>query len=188
MVYIFESFSLGVGLAMDACAVSMTNGLSAPNMKKSKMLFIAFAFSLFQAIMPLIGYFCGQLFVGFISKFVPYIALGLLSFIGIHMLIEGVKNDCEKDCDCTLTFKKIIVQAIATSIDALSVGVTLIALKWYQAIISALIIGVLTFILCLISIVIGKKFGDSLGNKAKILGGIILVLIGIEIFVKGVFF
>ncbi len=188
MTYLIESFSLGVGLAMDACAVSMTNGLSAPKMKKSKMILIALAFSLFQTAMPLIGYFAGQLFVDFITKFIPYIALVLLGFIGINMLIEGLKKGEDKEENGELTFKKIILQAIATSIDALSVGVTLIALVWYKAIISALIIGLVTFILCFISIVIGKKFGDSLGSKAKILGGTILIIIGIEIFITGVFF
>ncbi len=173
---------------MDACAVSMTNGLSVPNMKKSKMLFIAFAFSLFQALMPLIGYFAGQLFVGFISKFVPYIALVLLGFIGINMLLDAFKKDENESDSNDLTFKKIIMQAVATSIDALSVGITIISYAWYEAVISALIIGVVTFVLCFISIIIGKKFGDSLGNKAKILGGIILIAIGIEIFVSGVFF
>lgn len=188
MGYILQSFSLGVGLAMDACAVSMTNGLSVPNMKKSKMLFIAFTFALFQALMPLIGYFAGQLFVDFISVFVPYIALLLLLFIGINMLIEGFKKDCECEKCSALTFKKVILQAIATSIDALSVGITIISYTVFEAVISALIIGVVTFVLCFISIIIGKKFGDSLGNKAKILGGIILIIIGIEIFVSGVFF
>ncbi len=188
MGYIIQSFSLGAGLAMDACAVSMTNGLTAPNMKKSKMFLIALAFSLFQALMPLLGYFAGQLFVDFIGKFIPYIALIILTFIGINMLLDGLKKDDEKDENNALTFKKIIVQAVATSIDALSVGITIIAYAWYEAVISALIIGTVTFILCFISIIIGKKFGDSLGNKAKILGGIILIIIGVEIFVSGVFF
>ena len=188
MGYLLQSFSLGVGLAMDACAVSMTNGLSVPNMKKSKMLFIAFTFALFQALMPLIGYFAGQLFVDFISVFVPYIALILLLFIGINLLIEGFKKDCECEKCSTITFKKVIMQAIATSIDALSVGITIISYTIIDAIISALIIGVVTFVLCFISIIIGKKFGDSFGSKAKILGGIILIVIGIEIFVTGVFF
>ncbi len=188
MGYIIQSFSLGAGLAMDACAVSMTNGLSAPNMKKSKMFLIALAFSLFQAVMPLIGYFAGQLFIDFIGKFIPYIALLILGFIGINMLLDSLKKEDDGEKDNSLTFKKIIVQAVATSIDALSVGITIIAYAWYEALISALIIGAVTFVLCFISIIIGKKFGDSLGNKAKILGGIILVAIGIEIFVSGVFF
>ena len=188
MGYILQSLGLGAGLAMDACAVSMTNGLLAPKMKKFKMLLIAFAFSLFQAIMPLIGYFAGQLFVEYIDKFVPYIALIILGFIGINMLLDAFKKQEEIDQDSTLTFKKIIVQAVATSIDALSVGVTIIAYAWYEAVVSALIIGAVTFVLCFISIIIGKKFGDSLGNKAKILGGVILIAIGIEIFVSGVFF
>ena len=188
MGYILQSLGLGAGLAMDACAVSMTNGLSAPNMKKSKMFLIALAFSLFQALMPLIGYFAGQLFVDFIGKFIPYIALVILGFIGVNMLLDGLKKEEENIENNSLTFKKIIVQAVATSIDALSVGVTIIAYAWYEAVISAFIIGAVTFVLCFISIIIGKKFGDSLGNKAKVLGGIILIAIGIEIFVTGVFF
>ena len=189
MSYIFQSFSLGVGLAMDASAVSMTDGLTMPSMKKGKMLFIALTYSVFQTLMPLIGYFAGSIFVDFLSKFVPYIALVLLGFIGVNMLIEGLKKeDIEVVKLETLQLKTILLQGIATSIDALSVGITMITYSIVEMLISVSIIGGVTFILCFISIIIGKKFGNSLGKKAKLVGGIILTIIGFEIFIKGVFF
>ncbi len=188
LTFYINGIGFGVGLAMDACAVSMTNGLNEPKMKKSKVLGIALTYALFQMAMPLIGYFAGHIFVNTLAKYVPYIALIILSYIGVHTIIESVKCN-EVECKVTkLTFSMVITQAIATSIDALSVGVTLLTYTFLEALITALIIGVTTFLLCILAVYVGKKFGDSLGNKAKILGGVVLIIIGLEIFVKGVFF
>ncbi len=188
---IITSFFLGIGLAMDACAVSMANGLNEPKMKLRKIILIAFMFGLFQALMPFIGYLVGSAFLTKISGIIPYVALILLGIVGGKMLFEGIDSKDEIDDESKskeLTFKVLIIQAIATSIDALSVGFTISDYKMIEAIISVVIIAIVTFIICVFAVFIGKKFGTKLGKKAEILGGIILIAIGIEIFVSGVFF
>lgn len=187
--FFFNSALLGVGLAMDAFSVSLANGLNEPCMKKSKMLGVAGTFSLFQFAMPMIGFLCvstlAQHFATF-QKFIPWIALFLLCFIGAKMLIEGIKN---KDCACeekqVVTLGALIVQGIATSIDALSVGFTIANYDLLHAFVSCLVIAVVTFAICLGGLFLGKKFGTKLSNKASLLGGAILIFIGIEIFIKG---
>lgn len=188
---IITSFFLGIGLAMDACAVSMANGLNEPKMKLRKIILIAFMFGLFQALMPFIGYLVGSAFLTKISGIIPYVALILLGIVGGKMLFEGIDSKDEIDDESKskeLTFKVLIIQAIATSIDALSVGFTISDYKMIDALISVTIIAIVTFIICVFAVFIGKKFGTKLGKKAEILGGIILIAIGIEIFVSGVFF
>ena len=187
-MFFLNAVAFGVGLAMDAFSVSMANGLNEPTMRKRKMCAIAGTFTFFQTLMPLLGYFCvhtiASLFEAF-QKFIPWIALILLCFIGGKMLLEGIRNkdgDVEKPA---VGFSALIVQGIATSIDALSVGFTIAELSWAEAIIEALIIGAVTFVICLGGVFIGRKFGTKLANKASILGGIILIFIGIEIFVGG---
>ena len=187
--FFFNSALLGVGLAMDAFSVSLANGLNEPCMKKSKTLGVAGTFSLFQFAMPMIGFLCvstlAQHFATF-QKFIPWIALFLLCFIGAKMLIEGIKN---KDCACeekqVVTLGALIVQGIATSIDALSVGFTIANYDLLHAFVSCLVIAVVTFAICLGGLFLGKKFGTKLSNKASLLGGAILIFIGIEIFIKG---
>ena len=187
--FFFNSALLGVGLAMDAFSVSLANGLNEPCMKKSKMLGVAGTFSLFQFAMPMIGFLCvstlAQHFATF-QKFIPWIALFLLCFIGAKMLVEGIKN---KDCACeekqVVTLGALIVQGIATSIDALSVGFTIANYDLLHAFVSCLVIAVVTFAICLGGLFLGKKFGTKLSNKASLLGGAILIFIGIEIFIKG---
>lgn len=180
-----EMFLLGVGMAMDASAVSMTNGLVEPKMKKNKMLLIAFAFGFFQFLMPLIGYFAGSIFKDFLTQFTSFVALFLLSFIGGKMLIEGIKHTKSDDIIATnLTYKDLFVQAIATSIDALTIGLMFVGWKTTRAFLASGIIGIVTFCLSFICIIIGKKFGDKLSNKAEIVGGIILILIGIKTFIE----
>ena len=187
---------LGLGLAMDACAVSMANGLKEPCMKVGKISLIALLFAFFQAAMPLIGWVCVHTVVEKFQAFgkaVPFIALGLLGFIGGKMLYEGLTHkDCEKQdsCGCAkpLTFFALIVQAIATSIDALSVGFTIAEYNFTEALVAVAVIALVTFITCFIAVFLGKKFGTKLGNKAEVLGGLILIGIGIEIFISGVFF
>lgn len=195
-MFYMQSILLGVALAMDACAVSMANGLNEPKMARWKHVLIAVTFGLFQALMPLIGYFVGHAFIEYIEKFIPWIALILLGFLGSKAIISSVKeiketkleNNQEKEPVLkTLTIKLLLVQAIATSIDALSVGLTISDYSILEAIICALIIAVVTIIICLVAVQIGKKFGDALGSKAEILGGIILILIGLEIFISSFF-
>lgn len=185
--FYIQSGLFGVGLAMDACAVSMANGLNEAKMKTRKAVLIALMFGLFQALMPLIGYFVGHALLQYIEAYIPWIALILLGFIGGKMLVEGIKHKDEEHVAKSLTFIGIVVQAIATSIDALSVGLTIAEYTVLEAIICATIIAVVTFIISFIAVHIGKKFGTKLGNKAEILGGIILIAIGLEIFISSFF-
>ena len=188
-LFIFNSVLLGVGLAMDAFSVSMANGLNEPSMKRKKMCLVAFVFAAFQALMPMIGWICVHTVVQYFTafeKFIPWIALGLLGFIGGKMLVEGIKNEEEIEA-AGVGFSALMIQGVATSIDALSVGFTIADYGFVAALVCALIIAVVTFFICMGGLVIGKKFGTKLSNKASILGGVILIIIGIEIFVTGVF-
>lgn len=189
-VFFVNSILLGVGLAMDAFSVSLANGLQDPKMKRGKMAGIAGVFAGFQAMMPMLGWICVhtvmQYFEAF-EKFIPWIALILLVFIGGKMLMDGIKNKEEEEESPALGFVALMVQGVATSIDALSVGVTNSGYNLPMALVSALIIAAVTFVICMAGIVIGKRFGTKLSNKATILGGLILIFIGIEIFIKGIF-
>ena len=190
-LFYVQSLGLGFALAMDAFSVSLANGLNEPCMRRRKMCGVAGMFAFFQTLMPLLGWVLVSTLVGFFSvfePFIPWIALGLLAYIGVKMLIEGIKN--EDECPCSqkgLGFGALVVQGIATSIDALSTGFTISEYRWYEALLCALIIGVLTFGICLAGIFIGRKSGTKLAGKAGILGGVILIVIGLWIFVKGVF-
>ena len=187
--FFVNSIMLGVGLAMDAFSVSMANGLNEPNMKRKKMCIVALVFAGFQALMPMIGWICVHTVVQYFTAFeklIPWIALGLLGFIGGKMLIEGIKNQEEEIEVAGVGASALVVQGIATSIDALSVGFTISEYGFAMALVCAAIIAAVTFIICMGGLVIGKKFGTKLSNKASILGGVILIIIGIEIFVTGV--
>lgn len=186
--FYIQSLLLGIGLAMDACCVSMANGLNNPKMSILKALIISFTFGAFQMGMPLIGYFVGHAFIQYIEPFIPWIALLLLGFLGGKMLIEGIKNDDEETKNESLTLKIILIQAVATSIDALSVGFTIADYSVIEAVVSTSFILLATFGICVGAVYVGKKFGTKLGNKANILGGLILIAIGINIFVQGIFF
>lgn len=186
--FIIYSIGLGIGLAMDAFSVSLANGLNDRTMKTRKMIGIAGIFAFFQALMPMIGWVCvhtiAQMFTSF-QKFIPWIALVLLLFIGGKMLFEGIT----KKCDCELSgvgIAALLVQGVATSIDALSVGFTISEYDLIMAVLCALIIAVVTFIVCMFGVFLGKKFGTCLAGKASILGGSILVIIGISIFLRGI--
>lgn len=185
------SILLGAGLAMDAFSVSLANGLSEPKMKLAKLLGIALTFAVFQAAMPMIGWICVHTVVRYFEsfeKFIPWIALVLLCYIGGKMLLDSIR--CKDDaCTCTrLTFGALLIQGVATSIDALSVGFTIAEYGLIEAIVSVLIIAAVTFIICTAGLFLGQKFGTRLAGKAGILGGVILIAIGIEIFITGVFF
>lgn len=192
LVFFINSILLGVGLAMDAFSVSLANGLNEPKMKFGRMSFIAGVYAFFQFAMPLIGWICVHTILVYFQKFqnfIPWIALILLLYIGGKMLIEGIKGEEEaEEGEKTLKFSVLIVQGIATSIDALSVGFTIAEYGFVQAFIASLIIAVVTFAICIGGLELGKKIGTKLSNKAAILGGVILIGIGVEIFIKGVFF
>ena len=182
-------FVLGVGLAMDAFSVSMANGLHDPKMNKGTMCKIAGTFGLFQAAMPMIGWVCVHTIVELFSSFetlIPWIALALLGYIGGKMLLDGIRGE-EAEEAAELSAGALFMQGVATSIDALSVGFTISEYGWLMALTAAIIIAVVTFILCMAGLRIGKKFGTQLSGKANILGGVILIGIGLEIFLTGVF-
>jgi len=185
--FYINSVLLGVGIAMDAFSVSLANGLNDPKMKKRKMLAISGVFSFFQAIMPLIGWCLVQTVIKrfkIVANFVPCIALVLLTYLGLNMIFDGVKNKKQTLAN-SIGIWGVLVQAVATSIDALSVGFTISSYNLMLALLSSLIIFVIAFIICNAGFYIGKKFGNILANKASIIGGIILILIGIEIFIIG---
>lgn len=188
LLFFLNSICLGVGLAMDAFSISLANGLSEHEMPFLKMLGVAGIFAFFQALMPTLGWFCVHTVASFFAtfqKFVPFIALVLLGYIGITMLISGAKhNDLEVEKRKKVTFLALVLQGIATSIDALSVGFTTASYNLTQALISAFIIGAVTFVICLVGILIGKRFGTHFSSFADILGGSILVFIGLEIFIS----
>ena len=186
-MFFFNSILFGVGLAMDAFSVSMANGLHEPDMKKSKLLLIAGTFALFQIAMPLIGWFCvhsiAEAFTAF-GRFIPWIALALLAYIGTEMLIDGIKHKEGKSEDTAVGVGALMIQGVATSIDALSVGFTIAEYDLLSALTEAVIIGVVTFFICVAGVRIGKKFGTMLADKASVLGGVILIAIGLEIFIS----
>ena len=186
-VFFLNSALLGVGLAMDAFSVSMANGLHEPKMGRAKMARIAGTFAVFQAAMPMIGWICVHTIVELFSSFeilIPWIALGLLAFIGGKMLYEGVVGG-EAEEAVEIGAGALFVQGVATSIDALSVGFTIAEYGLIMALTCAVIIAAVTFFICLAGLAIGKRFGTKLAGKANILGGVILIAIGIEIFVSG---
>lgn len=192
VMFFLNSFLLGVGLAMDAFSVSMVNGLNELKMSKGRMCLIAGCYAIFQFAMPMIGWICVHTIVVYFekfNKFVPWIALILLLYIGIKMIIEAVRDTEEPEVvEKRLPFKTLLIQGLATSIDALSVGFTIADYGVFMAIISSLIIAIVTFAICMFGLFLGKKVGTKFSDKASIIGGIILIGIGIEIFVKGVFF
>lgn len=188
-MFFFNSIFLGVGLAMDAFSVSMADGLNEPDMKKGTIIKIAGTFAGFQALMPLIGWTCVHTVVQYFTAFeplIPWIALILLGFIGSKMLIEGIQNKTDCEASVGISIGTLLIQGVATSIDALSVGFTIAEYDWLMAITAAVIISAVTFFICVAGLLIGKKFGTKLSNKAQILGGVILIGIGLEIFIKGI--
>ena len=188
-VFFLNSVLLGVGLAMDAFSVSLANGLHDPHMSRRRSAIIAGTFAGFQAAMPMLGWVCVHTIVELFSSFetfIPWIALALLSYIGGKMLVEGIKGE-EAEEAAELSAGALFVQGVATSIDALSVGFTISEYGWLMALVCSLIIAVVTFFVCAAGLSLGKKFGTKLSGKASVLGGVILIGIGLEIFVTGVF-
>ena len=202
IVLIFNSILLGLGLAMDAFSVSLADGLSEHKMKSGRMCLIAGTFAAFQFIMPLIGWFCihclAEAFT-VIYTYVPFVACALLFFIGGKMVLEGVRDTLDKKeaaangqeiqpeaADKKITLNTLVVQGIATSIDALSVGFTIASYSALKALVSSLIIGVVTFAVCIAGIIIGKKVGTKYAEKSAIFGGCVLIAIGLEQLITGI--
>ena len=189
LMFFINSILLGAGLAMDAFSVSVANALADPKMKKRRMLIIAGAFGFFQFLMPLIGWVCVKTIVSYFEafeKFVPYIALALLAYIGGKMIFDSLKKGEEEQGSSKLSAGTLFIQGIATSIDALSVGFTIEKYNFISALIACIIIFIVTFAICMAGLVIGKNVGNKYSKSAQIIGGIILIAIGIEIFVKGI--
>lgn len=188
LMFFVNSILFGIGLAMDAFSVSLADGLREPQMKRGRLLTIAGLFGGFQGLMPLIGWFLVHTVVRFFEGFLnvtPWIALVLLLFIGGNMLREGIRGGDLEDVN-VLSAGTLLLQAVATSIDALSVGISIVRYSALQALVCALIIAVITFGLCVIGLRIGRRAADRLQGKAQILGGVILILLGIEICLTGV--
>lgn len=189
-LFFFNSIALGIGLAMDAFSVSLANGLHEPRMSGKRMCLIAGTYAFFQWAMPMLGWFlvrkAEEAFSQF-QKFIPWIALGLLSWIGGKMLIEGIRQLRSPDPEDTvyqpLTLPVLLVQGIATAIDALSVGFTIESYHFPEALTCSLIIAAVTFVICMAGVIIGKKFGTIYAKHASIFGGLILIGIGLEIFI-----
>ncbi len=189
-LFFVNSVLLGVGLAMDAFSVSMANGLNEPRMSKVRMCGIAGVFAGFQALMPMTGWFCVHTLVRYFTAFepaIPWIALILLCYIGGKMLFDGIRNQDGEEGTTSLGLGALLLQGVATSIDALSVGFTIADYNALMALAASLIIAAVTFVICMGGLVIGKTFGTRLSNRAQILGGVILIAIGLEIFITGVF-
>lgn len=192
LLFLLNSIALGVGLAMDAFSVSMANGLNEPGMPKKRMALIAGTFAFFQWFMPMVGWLAVHTVLSYFKafqKFIPWIALILLCWIGGKMLFDGFtsKESEEAEEETKVSHGALFVQGIATSIDALSVGFTIAAYNLLQAFSASVIIAIVTFFICIAGLFIGRKFGMKLSNKASILGGVILIAIGLEIFITGIF-
>ena len=179
---IWEIFLIAVGLSMDAFAVAVCKGLKMPKINKKQTALIALFFGGFQGLMPLIGYFLGKQFEQYIVSVDHWITFVLLGFIGGKMIYESFKKD-DEDEDKPFNIKELFVLAIATSIDALAVGITFAFLQVNIAV-SVAFIGVITFILSAIGVFIGHKFGEKYKSKAEFAGGLILVLIGLKILLE----
>ncbi len=190
-VFFLNSILLGVGLAMDAFSVSVAGGLQEPDIGRGQMSLRAGVFGFFQFAMPMIGWVCVHTIVErfrAFEQFIPWIALILLCYIGGKMLVEGLRKKGEEDCAPTrVGAVTLLLQGIATSIDALSVGFTIASYAWVMALVCSLIIAVVTYFLCLGGFRIGKTVGNRFSGKAEVLGGAILIFIGLEIFIRGVF-
>ena len=191
LAFFLNSALFGVGLAMDAFSVSVANAIADPGMKAGQRLRIAGCFALFQILMPLLGWFCvrtiAESFTAF-QRFIPWIALALLLYIGGKMLLEGLRGGAdEAETDKALGGGTLLLQGVATSIDALSVGFTIEEYPFPAALTEALIIGAVTLAICLGGLFLGRRIGEKLSRFAPILGGVILIGIGVEIFLTGIF-
>ena len=191
---IWEIVTIGVGLSMDAFAVGMTDGMAEPRMRILKIFLIAGAFGLFQFLMPVLGYYLGSVFTSLVKRIAPWLSFAILAFLGGKMIFDFIMEHRKKGEDSPPAHPtgaaKLLVQAVATSIDALAVGVTLLAAETSQGLpfhvtLCALVIGAITFSLSVAAVLIGRKAGDKFSDKAQLLGGVILVAIGLKILIEG---
>lgn len=181
---IFELLLIAVGLSMDAFAVAMCRGIKMVKFDIKKASIIALFFGVFQAGMPILGWLIGKQFVAYISAFDHWIAFSLLFVIGAKMIYGAIKPDEAKECgEDSLNIKQLLVLSVATSIDALAVGITLAFLSFNIAI-AVSIIGIITFVLSLLGVFLGNKVGIKYKTKAEIIGGIVLILIGVKILLE----
>ena len=186
--FVLNSALLGFGLAMDAFSVSVANGLNAPGMSRRWRLAIPLTFAGFQFLMPVIGWFCVRIIAETFAAFqraIPWIALALLGFIGGKMLVEGIRGGDDGEEAPPLGVAALLMQGVATSIDALSVGFTIAHYGAVAALGASGIIAAVTFAVCAAGLHLGRRFGSRLAGRASILGGIILIGIGVEIFITG---
>ncbi len=186
-MFFLNSFLLGIGLAMDAFSVSLANGLTEPKMSRKKMCIVAGDYGFFQALMPMIGWSCVHAALEHfrtIEKWIPWIAMLLLFYIGGSMIIEGIGERQDSTEQKELGALVLLMQGIATSIDALSVGFTIASYGFWMALTCSFIIAVTTFCISLIGLYMGKRFGIRFSKYATVLGGSILMIIGVEILVK----
>ena len=184
---IIEVVMIGVGLSMDAFAVSIGKGLNMGKIRKNEMFWIALFFGGFQALMPVAGYLAGKQFAGKIMQIDHWIAFFLLVMIGFNMVKEGISDDEEETQDCGFSFRELFILAVATSIDALAVGVTFSFLR-VNLLEAVTVIGSVTFAISLAGVAIGSRFGDKLKEKAEIMGGLILIILGCKILIQHLFF
>lgn len=188
---IIIAIGLGFSLAMDAFSVSLANGLHEPKMKFPRVALIAGTFAVFQGLMPMIGWALvttAAHYFDAIKPFIPWVAFGILGYLGGKMIFDGIKCKDSEDENCgKLTFGLLIVQGIATSIDAMSSGLKLTDYSWEYVLIAVAIIAVMTFAICVAGIYIGKVSGTKIANKASIFGGSVLAIIGIYILVSSFF-
>ncbi len=188
VLFIVHNTLLGIGLSMDAFSVSLANGLKDSQMKKGKMCLIAGIFAFFQAFMPMLGWICVHTILHHfraLQKWIPWIAFVLLIFIGWKMIQEGMRGRTEVIDQQAVAISALIIQGIATSIDALSAGFTISEYNLPMAVVCAANIAVITFFLCLAGVSIGKKIGMKYSDKATILGGVILMTLGVETLITG---
>ena len=177
---IIEIILIGIALSADAMSVTVCNMLANPNMSKARALSMPIAFGLFQGLMPLLGCLAGSLAASIIESYAGIVAFVILAFVGGKMIWDGVHDGDDEEAEAKeLTWPALIMQAIATSIDAFAVGVSFVA-SGAPVLLSAAIITLCTFLLCCLMLVIGKKVGNMLGQKAQIIGGVVLVLIGLK--------
>lgn len=180
---IVELLVLSIGLAMDAFAVSICKGLSMKKMSWKKAIIVGTYFGIFQAIMPIIGYFLSKGFESIVTNIDHWIAFILLGIIGGNMIKEALTPEHSENCNDNVGFKTMIILALATSIDALAAGITFAFLK-VNLILAITLIGIITFTLSVIGTKIGNVFGDEYENKAEATGGVILILLGIKILLE----
>ena len=184
LFFVVNSILLGVGLAMDAFSVSLANGLNDPGMNKGRMSLIAGTFAGFQFLMPMLGWICVHSIVKVFEAcetYIPWIAFFLLLLIGINMIKDGMYGEGEESNVKTLSLGILMMQGVATSIDALSVGFTIAGYAAAEAFICSLIIAAVTFVICVTGLILGRRFGILLAGRAQIFGGALLIAIGLEI-------